>query len=101
VTFRTNDTVMVSIKYCVGDILFLMTANEALEWIAELFEEPVENITAETPRDEIPAWDSLGILTLMARLDEDFEILLEEEEVQELRSVGDILDALRRHGKLD
>lgn len=78
-----------------------MTTNEAIEWIAELFEEPVENITHETLRDEIPAWDSLGILTLMARLDEDFEILLEEEEVQELRSINDILEALRRHGKLE
>jgi acyl carrier protein len=77
-----------------------MTKDEALEWIAELFEESVENITPETPRDDIPAWDSLGILTLMARLDEDFEILLEEEEVQELRSVNDILEALMRHGKL-
>ena len=78
-----------------------MNTEEALEWIAEIFEEPVENITLETARDDIPAWDSLGILTLMARLDEDFEILLEEEEVQELRSVGDILDALKRHDKLD
>ena len=78
-----------------------MTTNEAIEWIAELFEEPVENTTHETLRDEIPAWDSLGILTLMARMDEDFEILLEEEEVQELRSINDILEALRRHGKLE
>ena len=77
-----------------------MTKEEALEWIAELFEESVESILPETQRDEIPAWDSLGILTLMARLDEDFEILLEEEEVQGLRGVNDILDALRRHGKL-
>ena len=82
------------------DNLIRMTKEEALEWIAELFEEPAENITPDTPRDEIPAWDSLGILTLMARLDEDFEILLEEEEVQELRSVNDILEALNRHGKL-
>ena len=78
-----------------------MTKEEALEWIAELFEESVESILPETQRDEIPAWDSLGILTLMARLDEDFEILLEEEEVQELRGVNDILDALHRHGKLE
>ncbi len=78
-----------------------MNTEEALEWIADLFEEPVENIKPETPRDAIPAWDSLGILTLMARLDEDFEILLEEEEVQQLRSVNDILQALERHEKID
>jgi acyl carrier protein len=78
-----------------------MNTVEALEWIAELFEEPVENITTETPRDGIPGWDSLGILTLMARLDEDFEILLEEEEVQELRAVNDIIAILQKHGKVE
>jgi len=77
-----------------------MNIDEALEWIADLFEESPENIKSDTPRDEIPAWDSLGILTLMSRLDEDFEILLSDDEVQDLRSVNDILDALRRHGKL-
>ena len=77
-----------------------MTELEAIAWLADILEESPESVTPETPRDEIPAWDSLGILTLMARLDEDFEILLEEEEVQELRGVNDILEALKRHGKL-
>jgi acyl carrier protein len=78
----------------------MMNTDEALVWIADLFEKSPENINAETPRAEIAAWDSLGILTLMSRLDEDFEILLSDEEVQQLRSVNDILAALRRYGKL-
>ena len=78
-----------------------MTTNEALEWIADLFEESPEEINPDTPRDEIPAWDSLGVLTLMSRLDEDFDILLTDDEVQELRSINDILKALKRHNKLD
>ena len=78
-----------------------MTTNEAIAWIADVFEESPDEINPDTPRDEIPAWDSLGVLTLMSRLDEDFDILLTDDEVQELRCVNDILEALKRHNKLD
>lgn len=73
---------------------------KAMSWIANLFEEGVGNIKPDTKREDIPAWDSLGILTLMARLDEDFDIVLSEEEIQELRTVEDILATLRRNNKL-
>ena len=71
--------------------------NEILTWVAEVFEAPVEKIQPETRRDEIDAWDSLGILALMARMDEDFQVLLTEEEIQQMNSVADILEVLRKH----
>lgn len=74
--------------------------NEVLAWVADIFEIPVEEIRPEMKRDEIDAWDSLGILTLMSRFDEDFKILLTDEEIQQLRSVNDILDLLRKRGFL-
>ena len=77
-----------------------MTVDEAIRWIAELFEEPNGNLRLETPRSEIVAWDSLGVLTLMARLDEDFDILLTEEQLQNLRSVQDVIAAMRDHGAI-
>ena len=78
-----------------------MNTEEALRWIANLFEEQFENITLETPREKIEAWDSLGILTLMAALNENFDIILSEDEIPELRKVSDILAVLRDRGKLD
>ncbi len=74
--------------------------SEALAWVADVFGTPPERIRRETPRTDIETWDSLGVLTLMARLDEDFHVLLTEEEIQQLRSVGDILDLLRKRGIL-
>jgi acyl carrier protein len=76
------------------------STSEILIWVAEVFEVPVEKIRPETKRDEIDTWDSLGILTLMARMDEDFHFLLTEEEILQLKSVADILDVLRNHGQL-
>jgi acyl carrier protein len=72
-----------------------------MAWIADIFEAPVTDLSPDTPRSDIPAWDSLGVLTLMARLDEDFSILLAESELQALRSVGDVLELLQRHGRLN
>lgn len=77
-----------------------MTQQEALEWIAKLFEEKPERVTADTVRGDIPAWDSLGVLTLMADLDTNFGIQLLDDEVQGMRTVKDILEILRRNGQL-
>ena len=77
-----------------------MTLDDAMDWIANLFEEAPENLRPDMARDEIPAWDSLGILSLMAGLDEEFEVLLSDDEIQSLRSVGDILAILRRNGRI-
>ncbi len=77
-----------------------MKIEEALAWIANVFEEPSDKVNRDTPRDAIQAWDSLGMLTLMSVLDEEFEIFLSEDQVQDMKSVDDILDVLRSHGML-
>ncbi len=76
------------------------TPAEVLAWLAEMFEESLENIRPEVTKEEIKAWDSLGVLTLMASLDETYEILLTEEEILELKSIQDVLNLLRKHGKM-
>lgn len=77
-----------------------MSRSEALAWIAQIFEESPDRIKAETPRDNIPAWDSLGVLTLMAGLDEKFGILVSDADLRPMTSVQDILNVLQKNGKL-
>jgi acyl carrier protein len=77
-----------------------MSEAEALAWVAEVFQEPVEKITLETPRDSIAMWDSLGVLTLMAEFDEKFDLVLADQEMRTMTKVGDILCLLREKGKL-
>jgi acyl carrier protein len=77
-----------------------MNTNEALDWIAEIFEEPLGRIGAATTREEIPGWDSLGTLSLIAALDERFNIHLSEQDIESLQCVKDIFDLLRRHDAL-
>lgn len=77
-----------------------MNTHNALAWIAEIFEEPASRIFALTEREEIPGWDSLGTLSLIAALDEKFDIQLDEQEIETMVRVEDILALLRRHGAL-
>jgi acyl carrier protein len=77
-----------------------MTEREAMEWIARVFETSPNELTRDTPRESVAAWDSLGVLTLMASLDSEFGIVLTDDDVQAIKTVGDILHVMKRHGKL-
>jgi acyl carrier protein len=78
-----------------------MKTEEAVTWIAEVFEEAAGRISPQTLRKEIPGWDSLGTLSLIAGLDEKFDIQLSEKEIGSLESVNDIVDLLRRNGAVE
>jgi acyl carrier protein len=78
----------------------MMTHDEALAWIAEMFEEPTANIVSSRRRSDIPAWDSLGQLLLMSALDQQFGIRLTPGELSSLASVQDILNILGQHQRL-
>lgn len=78
-----------------------MNQQEALRWIEEVFEEPSGSLTGETLRDDVPTWDSMGVLALMAGMDEKFDIVLTDDDIKSMKSVDDILAVLRKHGKLD
>lgn len=77
-----------------------MTEREAIEWIAKVFETSPDQLTPDTSREGVPAWDSLGVLTLMANLDSDFGIVLTDDDVQGIKTVGDILHVMKRNRKL-
>ena len=77
-----------------------MTQTEAIAWIAQVFETSPDQLTPDTHRENVPAWDSLGVLTLMASLDSDHGIVLTDDDVQTIKTVGDILNVMRKNGKL-
>lgn len=73
---------------------------DALKMFAEVFEEPEDKVGRDTDRADIEGWDSLGTLTLMAELDERFDLTLSEEELEELASISDLLEILRKNSLL-
>lgn len=77
-----------------------MTLDQALVFVADLFELPVATLSPDMLRSDLPAWDSLGQLVLMSALDQQFGIRLTQQELSSLDSVNAILNILRRHGRL-
>lgn len=51
-----------------------------------------------TSRREIPKWDSLQHMALVAAIEQQFGISLSMDEMIEIRSVKDICNILDRHG---
>ena len=56
------------------------------------------DITATTSRPDVPKWDSLQHVALVAAIEEQFSITLSMDEMVEIRSVKDICSILDRHG---
>jgi acyl carrier protein len=77
-----------------------MNREEAVSWLAGVFDEPKQNVTESTARESIAGWDSLGTLTLMAEMDEKFDVQLSEQEVTGFTSIGDVVELLAGRGKL-
>lgn len=78
----------------------VMSVNEALEMLAEAFSEPIENLHPETLRENVPGWDSMGALMLIAELDERFGLELSADTSKTMRCIGDVLAFLRQNGAL-
>jgi len=77
-----------------------ISEQDALNWVAGVFEAAPGTLTPATIREDVPAWDSMGVLMLMAAMDEQFSIVLADTDIKEMRNVGDILQVLRANGKL-
>jgi acyl carrier protein len=56
------------------------------------------DISPATSRRDVPKWDSLQHVALVAAIEEQFGITLSMDEMVEIRSVKDICNILDRHG---
>lgn len=53
-----------------------------------------KDVTAETSRENEPAWDSLKHMQIVFAVEEQFEVQFEEEEIAELTSVKAFAESL-------
>ena len=67
-----------------------MERNEFFEELVEIFEVD-EDITSETSLEEMEEYDSLAIMSLIAFIDENFEMTVSGEKLRELKTVTDLI----------
>jgi acyl carrier protein len=74
-----------------------MTSN--LEKLRHLFadclELPVGQITPSLSQDQLPSWDSVATVTLIAEIEEVFGVSFEVDEMLELTSLDQIIKILK------
>jgi acyl carrier protein len=66
--------------------------------VAETFETAPDSINMETTPADIEMWDSLGQLSLILAIEEEFRVTIEISEMFEIMTVGDIYKILQRKG---
>lgn len=76
------------------------STQEILDMLEVLLNEDQGSLSIESVLADISGWDSMGKLMLMAELDERFGITLRENELAQLQSIQNIIDAIDTNGLL-
>jgi acyl carrier protein len=66
--------------------------------ILDIFLVPPEAYRPDLRRDEIPTWDSLGIVSLAVGIQDTFGYHLSPEEAMGLQGLSDVIVILQRQG---
>jgi len=66
----------------------------------ELFKETLEidesvELTNDTVFRELEQWDSLGFLSVIAMIDEEYDIVIEGNDFKKLLTIGDIFNEIK------
>ena len=77
-----------------------ITIPELVGVIEQLLNTEPGLLTATTLLADVPGWDSMGVLLLMAELDERFGITLGETTLASLHDTSDIVAVVRNAGLL-
>lgn len=77
-----------------------VTTSDILEMLVVLLNETPANITPQAELNSLTGWDSMGVLLLMAELDERFGIMLKEEQIKSLKTIDDIIGVIKDRGFL-
>ncbi|MFS2346012.1 acyl carrier protein [Bacteroides xylanisolvens] len=71
-----------------------------IEKFAEALEiETTDVLSTETIFRELEEWDSLAYLSVIAMMDEEFEIQIENVEFKQLKTLGDIMNYITNNHK--
>ena len=72
-----------------------MNTQEAISWLANLFNVDEKDIRVDLPRESLDYWDSMGMLLLMGELDDLFDFTLSEDQLNNISTINDLLDILK------
>ena len=68
------------------------------ERFIELFKETLEieenNVSRDTVFRDLDKWDSMAFLSVIAMIDEEYDVVIEGNDFRELKTIGDLIDEI-------
>lgn len=74
-----------------------MDAKDFIEKFAEAIEVDVQKITVDTKFRSLEEWSSLAVLSVIAMLDDEYDILIEGGDFRQLETIKDIIRFIEGH----
>jgi acyl carrier protein len=74
-----------------------MNSQKALQWLTDVLTVQGRTLTLEDSRMSVSEWDSLGILMILSRLEEDHGIIVSADQMARILSVKEICELLEKH----
>jgi acyl carrier protein len=71
-----------------------MNSQKALEWLTDVLTVQGRTLTQDDTRMSVSEWDSLGVLMILSRLEEDHGIVVSADELAGINSVKEICKLL-------
>ena len=73
--------------------------NKLIEQLKEVLEIEDREINLEDKFRDYEEWDSLGFLSVIAMIDEEFDVVIETADFKKLLTVGDLVKAIESRMK--
>jgi len=73
--------------------------NKLIEQLKEILEIEDREIKLEDKFRDYKEWDSLAYLSVIAMIDEEFDVVIETADFKKLLTVGDMLEAIKNLSK--
>lgn len=71
-----------------------MTEQEKITELADILELDEEELNRDLLLEDCEAWDSVGVLSVIAVINDRFNRFPHADEIRALRTVGDLMDAM-------
>lgn len=74
-----------------------MNVQEFIEKFAEAIDVEVSNLTVETEFRTLDEWDSVAYLSVIAMLDEEYDIQIEMAQFKQLKTLGAVAEYIEKY----
>lgn len=70
--------------------------DQVLQIVAECLELPVEQLSLDTDMNDVDGWDSMRNVIILSRLEDDFDIMIPEDDIFDLVTIGAIVEEIEK-----